>query len=170
MDSISVKLDRRTSRMQYVKGIKHIGTQGLVPTNFWEINNPIPFRSNKLVPTNFLTIWRPWYKLHCLFVRPLLTQLYQVFCFNPCWNCISLMRNEIKTQLVKKLRRSIYVILMIFSGFCEETQMIHSPFYSATSIFAVFRNTVPEIWFEKSGSRNLVREKWLTRKKGGFIP
>ena len=27
-----------------------------------------------------------------------------------------------------------------------------------------------EIWFEKSGSRNLVREKWLTRKKGGFIP
>ena len=26
-----------------------------------------------------------------------------------------------------------------------------------------------EIWFEKSGSRNLVREKWLTRKKGGFI-
>ena len=26
MDSISVKLDRRTSRMQYVKGIKHIGT------------------------------------------------------------------------------------------------------------------------------------------------
>ena len=29
---------------------------------------------------------------------------------------------------------------------------------------------VREIWFEKSGSRNLVREKWLTRKKGGFIP
>ena len=36
-----------------------------------------------------------------------------------------------------------------------------------------------EIWFEKSGSRKvvlqtriffLVREKWLTRKKGGFIP
>ena len=27
-----------------------------------------------------------------------------------------------------------------------------------------------EIWFEKSGSRNLVREQWLTRKKGGFIP
>ena len=24
---------------------------------------------------------------------------------------------------------------------------------------------VREIWFEKSGSRNLVREKWLTRKK-----
>jgi len=29
---------------------------------------------------------------------------------------------------------------------------------------------VREIWFEKSGSRNLVQEKWLTRKKGGFIP
>ena len=26
------------------------------------------------------------------------------------------------------------------------------------------------IWFEKSGLRNLVREKWLTRKKNGFIP
>ena len=32
------------------------------------------------------------------------------------------------------------------------------------------RKVVWEIWFEKSGSRNLVREKWLTRKKGGFIP
>ena len=50
--------------------------------------------------------------------------------------------------------------------------------YSAPSIFAVFRNLVREIWFEKSGSRIvvlktriffLVREKWLTRKKGGFI-
>ena len=26
-----------------------------------------------------------------------------------------------------------------------------------------------EKWFEKSGLRNLVQEKWLTRKKGGFI-
>ena len=41
------------------------------------------------------------------------------------------------------------------------------------------RNLVREIWFKKSGSRKmvfqtwiffLVREKWLTRKKGGFIP
>ena len=40
-----------------------------------------------------------------------------------------------------------------------------SPFYSAPSIFAVFRNLVREIWFEKSGSKNLVRDKWLTRKK-----
>ena len=45
-----------------------------------------------------------------------------------------------------------------------------SPFYSATSIFAVCRNLVQEIWLEKYGSRNQVREKWLTRKKGGFIP
>ena len=51
-------------------------------------------------------------------------------------------------------------------------------FYSATSIFAVFRNLVWEIWFKKSGLRKvvlqtriffLVREKWLTRKKGVFI-
>ena len=27
----------------------------------------------------------------------------------------------------------------------------HSPFYSATSIFAVLRNLVQEIWFEKNG-------------------
>ena len=29
---------------------------------------------------------------------------------------------------------------------------------------------VREIWFKISGLRNLVREKWLTRKKGGLIP
>ena len=40
-----------------------------------------------------------------------------------------------------------------------------SPFYSAPLIFAVLRNLVREIWFKKSGSRNLVQEKWLTRKK-----
>ena len=34
-----------------------------------------------------------------------------------------------------------------------------SPFYSAPSIFAVLRNLVWEIWFEKSGSRNLVDQK-----------
>ena len=50
--------------------------------------------------------------------------------------------------------------LLIFVGM----QKTDSPFYSAPSIFAVFRNL-----FEKSGSRNLVQEKWLTRKKGGFI-
>ena len=42
-------------------------------------------------------------------------------------------------------------------------------FYSGPSIFAVLRNLVQEIWFEKSGSRKVVREKWLTRKKCGFI-
>ena len=26
-----------------------------------------------------------------------------------------------------------------------------------------------EIWFGKYGSRNMVQEKWLTRKKDGFI-
>ena len=49
-------------------------------------------------------------------------------------------------------------------------QKLQSPFYSVPSIFAVLRNLVWEIWFKKSGSRNLVQEKWLTRKKGGFIP
>ena len=42
--------------------------------------------------------------------------------------------------------------------------------YSATSFLEKCRKVVREIWFEKSGSRNLVREKWLTRKKDGFIP
>ena len=42
--------------------------------------------------------------------------------------------------------------------------------YSATSFLEKCRKVVREIWFEKSGSRNLVREKWLTRKKGDFIP
>ena len=27
-----------------------------------------------------------------------------------------------------------------------------------------------EIWFKKYGLRNLVREKWMTRKKDGFVP
>ena len=44
-------------------------------------------------------------------------------------------------------------------------QKTQSPFYSAPSIFAVLRNLVREVWFEKYGSRNMVREKWLTRKK-----
>ena len=48
--------------------------------------------------------------------------------------------------------------------------VMQSPFYSAPSIFAVFRNLVQEIWFKKYGSRNMVRVKWLTRKKGVFIP
>ena len=42
--------------------------------------------------------------------------------------------------------------------------------YSATTFLEWCRKVVREIWFEKSGSRNLVQEKWLTRKKGGFIP
>ena len=41
--------------------------------------------------------------------------------------------------------------------------------YSATSFLEKCRKVVREIWFEKSGSRNLVREKWLTRKKGEII-
>ena len=68
------------------------------------------------------------------------------------------------------------------------TLLTQAPIYSATSIFALFRNLDQEIWFEKyglfekSGSRNvvdqkkkvilyhksrrnLVREKWFTRKK-----
>ena len=46
---------------------------------------------------------------------------------------------------------------------------MHTPFYSAPSIFAVFkpgsRNLVQDIWFEKSGSKNLVRKIWF--KKSG---
>ena len=34
---------------------------------------------------------------------------------------------------------------------------MHSPFYSAPSIFTVFRNLVQEVWCEKYGSRNLVQ-------------
>ena len=34
-----------------------------------------------------------------------------------------------------------------------------SPFYSAPLIFAVLRNLVREIWFEKSGSRKVVDQK-----------
>ena len=48
--------------------------------------------------------------------------------------------------------------------------MLHWTIYSETSFLEKCRKVVREIWFEKSGSRNLVREKWLTRKKGGFIP
>ena len=72
--------------------------------------------------------------------------------------------------------------------FLNSSIRTQSPFYSATSIFAVCRNLVQEIWFEKYGlfeksglrnvvdqkkkvilyhksRRNLVREKWFTRKK-----
>ena len=65
-----------------------------------------------------------------------------------------------------------------FSGDGFTCSKAQSPFYYAPSIFAVFRNLVPEMWFEKSGCRKvvlqtqiifLVREKWLTRKTGGFI-
>ena len=42
--------------------------------------------------------------------------------------------------------------------------MSQSPFYSAPSIFAVLKNLVGKIWFEKSGSRKVVFQK-----KGGFI-
>ena len=44
-----------------------------------------------------------------------------------------------------------------------------SPIYSATTFLEKCRKVVQEKWFEKSGSRNLVREKWLTRKQGGHI-
>ena len=41
--------------------------------------------------------------------------------------------------------------------------------YSATSFLESCRKVVQEKSFKKSGSRNLVREKWLTRKRGGFV-
>ena len=37
--------------------------------------------------------------------------------------------------------------------------------YSATTFLEMCRKVIREKWFEKSGSRNLVQEKWLTRKK-----
>ena len=53
-------------------------------------------------------------------------------------------------------------------------RLTQSPFYSAPSFFAVFRNLVREIRFEKSASSNLVQEKWFCKlgfffwfKKGG---
>ena len=48
--------------------------------------------------------------------------------------------------------------------------IIHWTIYSATTFLEKCRKVVQEIWFEKSGSRNMVGEKWLIRKKGGFIP
>ena len=49
---------------------------------------------------------------------------------------------------------------------------LQSPFYSAPSIFAVFRNLVQEIWFEKSGSANSDffsgSRKVVDQKKGGL--
>ena len=41
--------------------------------------------------------------------------------------------------------------------------------YSATTFLERCRIVVREKWSEKSGSKNLVGEKWWTRKKGGFI-
>ena len=41
----------------------------------------------------------------------------------------------------------------------------HSTIYSATTFLEKCRKVVREKWFEKSGSKNLVREKWLTIKK-----
>ena len=40
--------------------------------------------------------------------------------------------------------------------------------YSATSFLEKCRKVVQEIWFEKSGWRKMVGEKWLTRKKSEF--
>ena len=37
--------------------------------------------------------------------------------------------------------------------------------YSATTFLESCRKVVQEKWFEESGSRNLVQEKWLTIKK-----
>ena len=40
----------------------------------------------------------------------------------------------------------------------------------STSPSNVLMKIFPEKWFKKYGLRNMVQEKWLTRKKGGFIP
>ena len=61
------------------------------------------------------------------------------------------------TQCKKKLATAD------FSGEGFTCSKAQSPFYSAPSIFAVFRNLVREIWVEKSGSRNLVREIWFEK-------
>ena len=94
----------------------------------------------------------------------------------------------------KNKRKKHTTFWKVFSSHCTWYLLIEIwTFYSAPSIFAVCRNLVREIWFEKSGSRKvvdrnlilvsvadtetrfrsytnkstffLVREKWLTRKK-----
>ena len=53
-------------------------------------------------------------------------------------------------------------IILDYDG--QKCHLILWTFYSAPSIFAVCRNLVREIWFEKSGLRKVVDQK-----KGGFI-
>ena len=68
-----------------------------------------------------------------------------------------------------------FKICPIFYPFIVSSFRVQWPYkqwtiYSATTFLEKCRKVVREIWLEKSGSRILVREKWLTRKKGGFIP
>ena len=101
---------------------------------------------------------------------------YDFFSFNAV--VTSLKINPLFKSKVISMRFAL-LMMSYTSGVCREIYRnrvnfysvlyFSRTFYSAPSIFAVCRNLVWEIWFKKSGSRKVVREKWLTRKKGGFI-
>ena len=57
-------------------------------------------------------------------------------------------------EVMKNLFTNCY-LLKVFKTLLVEIGNGQSSFYSAPSIFAVFRNLVREIWFKKSGSANL---------------
>ena len=61
-------------------------------------------------------------------------------------------------EVMKNLFTNCY-LLKVFKTLLVEIGNGQSPFYSAPSIFAVFRNLVREIWFKKSGSRKVVDQK-----------
>ena len=78
----------------------------------------------------------------------------------------SLLSQNITKNLSNIWRNHIFPLSVFkFTLNCTKHNGNTSPFYSATRFLQFL-----EIWLEKSGWRNLVPEKWLTRKKGGFIP
>ena len=94
---------------------------------------------------------------------------------------VNLLIKRVDCPIVEDLENQAYQFLPKIQIYCTKLWIEHGkcsahPFaiqwtiYSATTFLEKFRKVVREIWFEKSGSRNLVREKWLTKKKGGFIP
>ena len=74
-----------------------------------------------------------------------------------------------KQQLVSLQVMNISLEQIVKKQRCASS-ICHFYFDSGPFILQPLFKKGVENWFEKSGSRNLVREKWLTRKKGGFIP
>ena len=68
-------------------------------------------------------------------------------CIGQIWFCLWLLRTP-----------TLRVGDVVSANLADNCITMHAPFYSSPLIFAVFRNLVQEIWFEKSGSRNLVQE------------